>query len=293
MCLNRSVNLLRIGDLARLGGVSVRMLRHYHEIGLLVPDQVDDWTGYRSYREDKLEALRLIVTLKNLGIELAIIRQITQQEQPSAYLHTVLLARRKAIVAEISESRAVLVDIDRQLELTASQAMYNDSEQKPMTAITVEVKSTDARSVAQLTAVSESWATTDIGPVIQPLYPELVARMAKANVEAVGPSTAWYEDTDEGRVLVHATITIAELPAAESSSLGFQVTDLPAVKMVASTMHRGTMDDCDVTYQALLRWIDDNGYQPIGYGREIDIECDPSREWVTEFQIAIEPARSS
>jgi len=284
---------LRIGDLARLGGVSVRMLRHYHEIGLLVPDKVDDWTGYRSYGEDKLEALRFIVTLKDLGIELAVIRQIMQQQQPSAYLHTVLIARRKAIVAEISDSRSMLAGVDRQLEFTASPSLYNDPEQKPMTTITVEVKPTEPRLVAQLSAVSESWAATDIGPVIQPLYPELIARMAKANVAAVGPSTAWYEDTEEGRLLVHATISIGELPQAELSSLRFDITELPGIEKVASTIHRGTMDTCDATYQALLRWIDDNGYRPIGYGREIDIECDPNREWVTELQIAIEPARSS
>jgi len=217
------VNFLRIGDLARLGGVSVRMLRHYHEIGLLIPDEVDDWTGYRSYGRDKLEAFRLIVTLKDLGIELAVIRQVMQEKRPSAYLRTVLIARREAIVAEVSDCRSMLVGVDRQLEFAAKPPLDNHSEQEPMTIIIVEVKPTEPRLVAQLSAVSESWAATDIGPVIQPLYPELIARMAKANVEAVGPSTASYEDTEESRLL----------------------------------------------------------------------ECDPSREWVTEFQIAIEPARSS
>jgi DNA-binding transcriptional MerR regulator len=48
---------LRIGDLARLGGVSVRMLRHYHEIGLLVPAAIDGQTGYRYYDQDQVEVL--------------------------------------------------------------------------------------------------------------------------------------------------------------------------------------------------------------------------------------------
>ena len=42
--------MLRIGDFARLGGVTVRALRHYEAEGLLAPAQVDEATGYRSYR---------------------------------------------------------------------------------------------------------------------------------------------------------------------------------------------------------------------------------------------------
>lgn len=41
--------MLKIGDFARLGQVSVRMLRNYDELGLLVPAHVDPWTNYRSY----------------------------------------------------------------------------------------------------------------------------------------------------------------------------------------------------------------------------------------------------
>ena len=111
----------------------------------------------------------------------------------------------------------------------------------------VELKSVAARLVAQLTAVAESWAPDHIGPVIQPLYPELIARMERAGVDIAGPSTAWYEDTEAGRVLVHATLTIAERPNAHPASLGFEVVELPAMAEVASTIHRGTMDNCDQT----------------------------------------------
>jgi hypothetical protein len=39
--------MFSIGEFARLGGVSVRTLRHYDEIGLLRPAAVDPDTGYR------------------------------------------------------------------------------------------------------------------------------------------------------------------------------------------------------------------------------------------------------
>ena len=44
--------VISIGDFARLGQVSVRMLRHYDSIGLLVPAGVDPSSGYRRYAAD-------------------------------------------------------------------------------------------------------------------------------------------------------------------------------------------------------------------------------------------------
>ena len=39
--------LLKIGDFSKLSRISVRMLRHYDEIGLLRPVFVDQFTDYR------------------------------------------------------------------------------------------------------------------------------------------------------------------------------------------------------------------------------------------------------
>ncbi|SEC21280.1 MerR family regulatory protein [Paramicrobacterium humi] len=41
--------LLGIGDFSRYAGLSVRMLRHYDDRGLLTPAEVDPFTGYRRY----------------------------------------------------------------------------------------------------------------------------------------------------------------------------------------------------------------------------------------------------
>ena len=55
------MTLLRIGDSAGRGWVSVRMLRHYHDFGLLVPEEVDAVTGYRMYDAGPVHALRRTV----------------------------------------------------------------------------------------------------------------------------------------------------------------------------------------------------------------------------------------
>lgn len=59
--------MLSIGEFARHGRVSVRMLRHDDSIALLVPDRVDPVTGYRSYAAAQLAQLNRLVALKDVG----------------------------------------------------------------------------------------------------------------------------------------------------------------------------------------------------------------------------------
>lgn len=49
--------MFTIGDFARYGRVSPRMLRHYDAIGLLRPDRTDPATGYRYYGAAQLGPL--------------------------------------------------------------------------------------------------------------------------------------------------------------------------------------------------------------------------------------------
>ena len=69
--------MFNIGEFARLGAVTVRSLRHYHELGLLVPAEVDDATGYRRYSADQLSRLNRVVALKELGFSLSEIVTLT------------------------------------------------------------------------------------------------------------------------------------------------------------------------------------------------------------------------
>lgn len=46
--------LLSIGDFSRMTFLSVKTLRHYHDVGLLEPARVNDHTGYRDYRLDQV-----------------------------------------------------------------------------------------------------------------------------------------------------------------------------------------------------------------------------------------------
>lgn len=68
--------MLKIGEFSVLSPISIHMLRHYDEIGLLKPDCVDQFTGYRYYREEPLPAANRILALKRMGFGLKEIMQI-------------------------------------------------------------------------------------------------------------------------------------------------------------------------------------------------------------------------
>lgn len=62
--------MLKIGELSKLCGLPVKTLRYYDSIGLLTPDEVDRFTGYRYYSASKLAECNRIVALKELGFSL-------------------------------------------------------------------------------------------------------------------------------------------------------------------------------------------------------------------------------
>ena len=68
--------MLKIGEFSKLSRVSVRMLRHYDQKGLLTPSEIDPMTGYRYYSENQLSQVCRITALKDLGFSLAAIREI-------------------------------------------------------------------------------------------------------------------------------------------------------------------------------------------------------------------------
>ncbi len=57
--------MLKIGEFSKLSRVSIRMLRHYDDIGLLKPAEIDSFTGYRYYHEEQLFDIGRITSLND------------------------------------------------------------------------------------------------------------------------------------------------------------------------------------------------------------------------------------
>ena len=62
--------MYKIGEFSKLTGLSIRTLRYYNDIGILVPEEVDIFTNYRYYGDKNLEDARLIGELKEAGFSL-------------------------------------------------------------------------------------------------------------------------------------------------------------------------------------------------------------------------------
>jgi DNA-binding transcriptional MerR regulator len=271
--------MFTIGDFARHGRVSVRMLRHYDAIGLLRPARVDPASGYRFYAAAQLTRLNRIIALKDLGFTLQQVQQILDERVRIDELHGMLRLRRAELEARMSADAARLTRVEARLRMIESEGHMSTSD--------VLLKPIRAVRVAELTGTAASYQPEDIGPVIQPLYPELDRRLAQAGVTVTGPGIAYYEDSPEGTIVVHACLPVAVAPSEEYD---FAVVDLPAIESAATIVHRGSMDEVVATDQVLARWLDTHGHRATGYARELYLDCPPGAldKWVTELQSPIE-----
>jgi len=270
--------MFSIGEFARHGRVSVRMLRHYEAIGLIRPACVDAATGYRLYQASQLDELNRVIALKDLGFTLQQVQAILEEKVSAAELRGMLRLRRAEIQASIEAETTRLARVEARL-LT-----IEDGARVP--ADGVVVKRLAPVRVAELAGVAASYEPEAITPVIQPLYHDLWQRLASADIPAAGPGLAYYEDTAQGGILVHATVPVA-VPL--EGDHGVSIVDLPEVENAAAIIHHGPMDDVLSTGQALARWIDANGYHSAGYAREVTLHwCPDPEQWVTELQQPID-----
>ena len=273
--------MFSIGDFAKLGRVSVRMLRHYDTLGLLSPAVVDPATGYRFYEADQLRRLNRVVALKDLGFTLEQVGAILDDKVNPEELRGMLRLRRAQLEAQISADTDRLTGVEARLRMIETEGRMHTED--------VVLKHIPSVRVAELTAVAASYEGKDIGPVIQPLYPRLCELLDAATVGSYGPPIAYYDpapEVSEEAVTVHAAMTVSVAP---NSAYDFAILDLPEVESAATIVHRGSMDEADRSMQILARWIEDNGYRMRGYAREVCLEFDPQdpATWVHEFQVAV------
>ena len=66
---------MKINDVAKLTGITVRTLHYYDEIGLLKPSKITD-AGYRIYDEKNLETLQQILLFREMNFPLSEIKEI-------------------------------------------------------------------------------------------------------------------------------------------------------------------------------------------------------------------------
>jgi DNA-binding transcriptional MerR regulator len=276
--------MFTIGEFARHGRVSVRMLRHYDAIGLLEPVCVDSATGYRFYEVGQLSRLNRIVVLKNLGFTLQQVASILDEQVSTAELRGMLKLREAELQEQIATDAARLAQVEARLLAIESEA----GEPAP-----VVVRQIAATRVAELTGTAAGYEPQFITPVIQALYCELPRRLCEAGIAITGPGVAYYEDAGDeaGTIEVHAALPVAERPGGQQR---FGVVDLSEIPAAATLIHHGSMDNVLPSIQALAKWVDASGYQSLGYAREVTLKFGDVRDdWVTELQQPITPKEAA
>src|SRR5690349_15715435 len=95
--------MLSIGDFSRMTQLSVKTLRHYHEVGLVAPAHVDPGTGYRYYAADQVPTTQVIRRLRDLDMPLADVRAVLAAEP--AERNSLISHHLQKLEAELAATR--------------------------------------------------------------------------------------------------------------------------------------------------------------------------------------------
>ncbi|MFI2485368.1 MerR family transcriptional regulator [Promicromonospora kroppenstedtii] len=223
---------LTIGEFAELTHLSVRTLRRYHESGLLEPDRVDPFSGYRYYTAAQIPQAQVIHRLRELDVPLAEVRQILATSDADARAGLVA-GHLHRLEAELDRTRAAVVSLRRLLD--------------PAAPPDVVLRAEPARLVA---AVAGDVAHDEVLTWYADAMTELDG--ALAGHEPLGPAGGHYDNAlfrdGRGPVLVYR-------PVADPPEHGrVRPVELPAAEL-ATVVHRGPHDDIDVTYGRLGAWV--------------------------------------
>jgi DNA-binding transcriptional MerR regulator len=130
---------LTVGDFSRITHLSVKTLRHYHEVGLLAPATVNPGTGYRYYSADQIPTAQVIRRLRDLEMPVGEVRAVLGA--PGA------AARNALIAAHLSRLEAQLSQT-----MTAVESLRNLL-QPPDGAPAIKHRSVPATPAAAIAAV--------------------------------------------------------------------------------------------------------------------------------------------
>jgi len=235
---------LTIGEFARLTHLTVKALRHYHDVGLLEPARIDGSSGYRRYDSTQVAAAQLVKRLRELDMPLPDVKAVLAA--PNA------VSRDSAIATHLERMERQL---DRTRELVTSLRALLGA---PAATATVELRRAAAIQALGVRAVVERDA---LAAWCGDVYPALYETAARTGATVTGPAGGVYSqeffESDAGDVLAFIPVTggtadIVEIPAAD----------------LAVMVHAGPFTDLDITYGALGGDLAERGISAAGPIRE-------------------------
>lgn len=104
-------NLYSIGEVSKIKKITVKSLRYYHKVGILIPKYIDDNTGYRYYSIDQFIYIDIIKGCRALGTSIAELQEIfkdCETEKLLKYLHV----KRAQAEENIIKMKEIITNID-------------------------------------------------------------------------------------------------------------------------------------------------------------------------------------
>jgi len=263
--------MIKIGIFSQLSRVSIRMLRHYDDLGLLKPDAVDSSTGYRYYSFDQLYEANRIRALRDMGFGLSAIAEILKQYQDSKALEAFLLNELEKTIRQEQEarSRAKLINTAlKGLREDDCSMLYN-----------VTLKTIPERYVASLRKIIPTF--DDEGDLWDQMAEE--TNHALQLSDPCYPITI-YHDGEYREKDIDAEIQVTVDGEYEDTDNVFFKT-VEAIE-VASTVYKGSYNQSYAAHEAVANWVEENGYDyagPIINIYHVSPGHDPNPDnWVTE-----------
>lgn len=263
------------------------MLRHYDKLGLLMPNEVDEWTGYRYYTIDQLSRLHRIIALKELGLSLQQVGELLDgREMPSAEnLRGMLQLKQAELQREMEEMQHRLVTVE-------SRLLRIEQEGKP-SPYEIVVKSIEPQPIASIRITVPDMR--DMGQYCASTYRELYKRIDNARIKPAGSSMILYhaEDYRETDIEVETSVCVSG-SLLDGEYDGLRLRELPTYERVAALIYEGPLNEMGRAILSLLDWVGRNNHAPTGPLREIHVgglihRTVEETNTVVELQLPIRP----
>lgn len=259
---------LTVGEFSRMTHLSVKTLRHYHQAGLLEPAEVNPGTGYRYYSPSQVPAAQVIRRLRDLGMPVAGVKAVLAA--PDATGRNALIAAHLGrLEDELDRTRGAVESLRALLEPAAPDAGIGH-------------RTVPATSAVGITAVVDR---RDLLAWWHGALAELHATVAAQRLHRSGPSGGLYAGEiftdDRGEATVYVPVAAAARPVGRVAPLA-----VPAAEL-AVAVHRGPLDDADLTYGRLGAWAARHEISVAGPLREYylcgAVSTPDSTQWETEI----------
>ena len=278
--------MFKIGDFSKLGQVSVRMLRHYDQFGLLKPDYTDKFTGYRYYTAGQLAHLNRIIFFRDLGFSLQQIKDLLKNNLPKDQLRGMLMMKQAELEQELKDSHSRLARVEarlQQIEQEGKAPLYE-----------VTTKASDEMVIASVRQLVSKPQEMDY--YCKQMYTTLYQGLDDLGISPLNPEITFYhnEEYPESDLDVETSVCVGTQflnPNKEHPDV--KIRKVSAEKNVAALIYEGPFRNVGSAVLVLLNWIGINEWNIKGPVRELHlsgpahIKGQAQEKAVLELQIPI------